>query len=398
MSLSQRALNVVGSLTLKIDALAKQMRADGKDVIGFGAGEPDFGTPQYIVDAGKKALDEGMTRYTPASGMMNLKEAICEKLLKDNGLSYTPKNIIISNGAKHSLYNIFQALIDNGDEVIIPAPYWVSYPEMVKLCGGVPVFVETHEKDGFLAKAEEIEKMITKNTKIILINSPSNPCGGVYDREELVKIAEIAKKHELYIISDEIYEKLIYNGKKHVSIASVDEETKDLTIVVNGMSKAYAMTGWRIGYLAAPVEIAAAIGRMQSHETSNPCSVSQWASLAALTQEDEELDKMVAEFDERRKLICKLINDTKGLSCVEPDGAFYVMMNISQILGMKHNGIEIMDSMDFSSMLLESKSVAVVPGIAFGDHNYVRLSYAISREKIEEGIKRIASFISELED
>lgn len=398
MSLSQRALNVVGSLTMKIDALAKQMKADGKDVIGFGAGEPDFGTPQYIVDAAKKALDDGMTRYTPASGMNNLKEVICKKLLEDNGLSYSPKNIVISNGAKHSLYNIFQAIIDHGDEVIIPEPYWVSYPEMVKLCGGVPVFVETYEKDGFLAKADDIEKMITRNTKAIIINSPSNPCGGVYELEELKKIAEIAKKHEIYVISDEIYEKLIYNGKKHISIASIDDEIKELTIVVNGLSKAYAMTGWRIGYLAAPTEIAAAIGRMQSHETSNPNSIAQWAGVAALSNGEKEIEEMVAEFDERRKLIVKRINDIPNLSCVEPNGAFYVMMNISQVLGMKCNGIEIVDSMDFSSILLEEECVAVVPGIAFGDHNYVRLSYAISREKIEEGLQRIAHFVSKLED
>ncbi len=398
MSLSQRALNVVGSLTLKIDSLAKQMKADGKDVIGFGAGEPDFGTPAYIVEAGKKALDDGMTRYTPASGMMNLKEAICKKLLEDNGLSYVPKNIVVSNGAKHSLYNIFQAIIDSGDEVIIPAPYWVSYPEMVKLCGGVPVFVKTHEKDGFIARAEEIEKMVTKNTKAILINSPSNPCGGVYGKDELEKIAEIAKKNELYIISDEIYEKLIYNGKEHISIASLDEETKNLTIVVNGFSKAYAMTGWRLGYLAAPIEIASAISRMQSHETSNPNSIAQWAGLEALKNGKQELEEMVKEFDERRKLMTRLINNTDKLSCKEPDGAFYMMMNISQVIGMKYNSIEITDSMDFSSLLLEHECVAVVPGAAFGDQNYVRLSYAVSREKITEGIKRISHFVEQLED
>lgn len=398
MSLSQRALNVVGSLTLKIDSLAKQMKADGKDVIGFGAGEPDFGTPQYIIDAGKKALDEGMTRYTPASGMMNLKEAICKKFLEDNGLSYIPKNIVVSNGAKHSLYNVFQAIIDNGDEVIIPGPYWVSYPEMVKLCGGIPVFVDTCEKDGFMAKAEDIEKKVTKNTKAILINSPSNPCGSVYGREELEKIAQIAKDHELYIISDEIYEKLIYNGKKHVSIASIDEETKNLTIVVNGFSKAYAMTGWRLGYLAAPVEIAAAIGRMQSHETSNPNSIAQWAGLEALKNGKTELEEMVQEFDARRKLMVDLINKCNDVSCVEPNGAFYILLNISKTIGKKYHSFEITDSMDFSSMLLEHECVAVVPGAAFGNHDYVRLSYAVSREKIIEGMKRIEHFVSELED
>ncbi|MBQ9624925.1 MAG: pyridoxal phosphate-dependent aminotransferase [Clostridia bacterium] len=397
MALSQRALNVVGSITLKIDALAKQMKADGKDVIGFGAGEPDFDTPKYIIDAAKKAMDNGMTRYTPAAGMLNLKEAICQKLLNENGLSYVPKNIVVSNGAKHSLYNVFQAIVDAGDEVVIPSPYWVSYPEMVKLCGGVPVFVETHEKDGFLAKAEEIEKVITKNTKAILINSPSNPCGGVYDFDELKKIAEVAKKHELYIISDEIYEKLIYNGKKHYSIATVDEETKKLTIVVNGFSKAYAMTGWRLGYLAAPIEIASAISRMQSHETSNANSIAQWAGLEALKNGTKELNDMVNEFDERRKLAVKLINQTPHISCEAPDGAFYIMLNISEIIGTKYNSVEIVDSMDFASMLLEHECVAVVPGAAFGDDNFVRLSYAVSREKIEEGIKRIGNFVSKVE-
>lgn len=397
MSLSQRALNVVGSLTLKIDSLAKQMKADGKDVIGFGAGEPDFGTPQYIIDAGKKALDEGKTRYTPASGMMELKEVICQKFKEDNDLDYIPKNIVVSNGAKHSLYNVFQAIIDNGDEVIIPAPYWVSYPEMVKLCGGVPVFVNSSEKDGFVAKAEEIEKKVTRHTKAILINSPSNPCGGVYSKDELTKIAKVAKDHGLYIISDEIYEKLVYSGKKHISIASIDKETKDITIVINGLSKAYAMTGWRIGYLAAPVEIASAIGKMQSHETSNPSSISQCAGIEALKNGKKELEDMVEEFDARRKLMVGLINDSEHISCIEPSGAFYIMLNISKAIGKKYHSFEITDSMDFSSMLLEHECVAVVPGAAFGCQDHVRLSYAVSREKIKEGIERIIHFMSELE-
>lgn len=392
MLLSQRALKVTGSLTLKIDALAKQMKAEGKNVIGFGAGEPDFTTPDYIMNAAREALDMGLTRYTPASGRLDFKQVICDKIKKDNGVEYRPENIVVSNGAKHSLFNVFQAILDPGDEVIIPTPYWVSYPEMVKLCYGTPVFVETFEEDGFLAKAENIEKLIGPRTKAIILNSPSNPCGAVYSREELEKIAEVAKKYNVLVIADEIYSKLVYEGE-HISIASIDEEIKFLTIIVNGLSKAYAMTGWRIGYIAAPKAIAAAIGKMQSHETSNPNSIAQYAGIVALRDEQDEVEVMRAEFDERRKLMVSMINDIDYVSCVEPKGAFYVMLNISEVIGRQFNGIEIMDSMQFASLLLEHECVAVVPGVAFGADNYVRLSYAVARDKIETGLNRIKSFI-----
>ncbi len=369
MALSRRAMNVVDSLTLKISAMAKQMKADGKDVIGFGAGEPDFGTPDYIIEGAKQALDMGMTRYTPASGRLDLKKAICQKFKEDNNLDYKPENIVISNGAKHSLYNVFQALLDEGDEVIIPDPYWVSYPEMVKLSLGVPVFVETDEKSGFLAKAKDIETHITKSTKAIVINSPGNPCGGVYTPQELAEIAMVAKKHNVYVISDEIYEKLIYDGLKHMSIASIDEEIKALTIVINGCSKAFAMTGFRIGYLAAPKQIASAISKMQSHETSNPCSVSQQAAMVALTTKNDAVENMRKAFEKRRDMLVDIIDGIDYISCNKPKGAFYIMLNISQIMGKKYKDIEIDSSMTFSQMLLEHEFVAVVPGVAFGDDN-----------------------------
>lgn len=396
MSLSQRALNVVGSITLKIDAVAKRMKAEGKDVIGFGAGEPDYGTPQYIIDAGKKALDMGLTRYTPASGSLDLKKAVCEKFKVDNGLVYDPSQIVISNGAKHSLYNIFLALLDPGDEVIIPSPFWVSYPEMVKMAGGVPVYVETFEEDGFVAKAKNIEKAITKRTKALIINSPGNPCGGVYGRDDLEAIAEVAKAYNIRVVSDEIYEKLIYDGEKHVSIASLDDDIKALTIVVNGFSKAFAMTGWRLGYLAADVETAKAIGRLQSHSTSNPNSIAQYAGVIALQNGEKEIAEMVTEFDARRKMICQLINDTPGMHCMVPKGAFYVMGSIESFIGKCYKGKMICGSMDFARLLLDDYCVAVVPGVAFGEDHYLRFSYAISREKIQDGLLRIRKFTADI--
>lgn len=396
MSLSRKASGVVGSLTLKIDAQAKKMRQEGKDVIGFGSGEPDFNTPDYIIEAGKKAMDMGMTKYTPASGSLALKQAICDKLKNDNGLIYNTDQIVVSNGAKHSLYNIFQALLDPGDEVIIPSPFWVSYPEMVKLSDGVPVFVQTYEEDNFVARPEEIEKVVTDKTKIIIINTPSNPCGGIYHKETLEKIAEIAKKHDIYIISDEIYEKIIYDGNVHVSIATIDEETKKRTIIVNGFSKAYAMTGWRLGYLAADEEISKAISRIQSHETSNPNSMAQYAGVIALQNGQAKIAEMVVEFDERRKIMYEMINSTPGLHANMPEGAFYMMGNIKSTFGKSYNGEKIENSMDFARILLEAKFVAVVPGGAFGADDYIRFSYAIAKDKMIEGLTRIKEFMNEI--
>lgn len=396
MELSKKHLDITASLTLEIDAKAKKMKAQGMDVVGFGTGEPDFDTPAFIIDAAKEALDKGYTRYTPSSGIMELKEAICEKLKKDNNLSYEPNEILVSNGAKHSLYNIFQAILNPGDEVIIPSPYWVSYPEMVKMADGVPVYVNSLDQHGFSIDLEHLERIITSKTKAIIINSPNNPCGCVYDREQLETIAELAIEHDFFVVSDEIYEELLYDEAEHISIASLSPEIKDRTLVVNGMSKAYAMTGWRIGYSAAKREIIQVMSNIQSHSTSNPNSIAQYASLAALKGSRDIINDMVAQFDDRRRFMVDKINSIDLISCNRPQGAFYVMLNIKNVIGKAHNGRIIKGSLDFADALLESQKVAVVPGIAFGADGYVRLSYATSRENIEKGLNRIEIFIKEL--
>lgn len=396
MILSRKAQQIEPSITLAITAKAKKMKADGIDVIGFGAGEPDFNTPEYIQKAAIKAIKEGYTKYTPASGIMELKNAIVEKFRKDNGLEYNTSQIIISTGAKQSLANVFAAALNPGDEVIIPVPYWVSYPELVKLQGGVPIFVETEENNGFKYTIEKLEKAITKNTKMILINSPNNPTGTVYSKKELEDIANFAKEKDILILSDEIYEKLIYGDTKHVSIASLSGDAYQRTIVINGVSKAYAMTGWRIGYAAANKEIVRLMSNIQSHTTSNPNSIAQYASVAALKGDTSSMDSMVGEFKNRRDYMVNEINRIDGLSCIKPEGAFYVMMNISKTIGKKFNDVKIEDSISFSDQLLEREKVAVIPGIGFGMDNYVRLSYATSAENIEKGLDRIGRFIKEL--
>lgn len=396
MILSRKAQQIEPSITLAITAKAKKMKADGIDVIGFGAGEPDFNTPEYIQKAAIKAIKEGYTKYTPASGIMELKNAIVEKFRKDNGLEYNTSQIIISTGAKQSLANVFAAALNPGDEVIIPVPYWVSYPELVKLQGGVPIFVETEENNGFKYTIEKLEKAITKNTKMILINSPNNPTGTVYSKKELEDIANFAKEKDILILSDEIYEKLIYGDTKHVSIASLSADAYQRTIVINGVSKAYAMTGWRIGYAAANKEIVRLMSNIQSHTTSNPNSIAQYASVAALKGDTSSMDSMVGEFKNRRDYMVNEINRIDGLSCIKPEGAFYVMMNISKTIGKKFNDVKIEDSISFSDQLLEREKVAVIPGIGFGMDNYVRLSYATSAENIEKGLDRIGRFIKEL--
>ena len=398
IKISKLCSGVTGSITLEIDAKAKEMKAQGMDVVGFGAGEPDFDTPEHIRNAAKDALDRGMTRYTPASGMPELKKAIAAKLKRDNGLDYQPQQIVISNGAKHSLFNTFQAVLNEGDEVIVPGPYWVSYPELVAMSGGVPVMIVAEESNNFKLTAEQIEAAITDKTKAIILNSPNNPNGFVYTREELKAIGDLAVKYDIAIISDEIYEYLVYDGAEHISIASLSEEIKEHTIVINGMSKAYAMTGWRIGYTAAPLHVAKAMTNYQSHSTSNPNSIAQCAAIAALNGPDDEIKKMVAEFDIRRKHIVELINDIPGLSCVPPKGAFYVMMNLSGIIGKKLNGETITGSMAFTKLLLEDSQVAVVPGVGFGADHYVRLSYATNMNNIEKGLARIKAFVAKLED
>lgn len=396
MELSRKARAITPSTTLAITAKAKKMKSEGINVISFGAGEPDFDTPQFVKDAAFDAINKGLTRYTPASGIIELKEAICMKLKEENNLEYSPAEIVISNGAKHSIYNALMAICNPGDEVIIPVPYWVSYPELVKLVDAVPVYINTSEDNQFKIKIHELEEKITSKTKAIILNSPSNPSGAVYTKEELEKIAEIAVKHDLIVISDEIYEKLIYDEYKHISIASLNDEIKNRTIVINGMSKAYAMTGWRIGYTASNKEIASLMANIQSHATSNPNTIAQYASVAALKGDQEVIEKMRKEFELRRNYMVDKINSIEGLSCVKPIGAFYVMINISKLIGKSFNGNIINSSLEFANVLLDEEKVAVIPGDAFGDDNYIRLSFATSLEQIKEGLNRIEAFIKKL--
>ena len=374
------------------------MKQKGIDVVGFGAGEPDFDTPEHIRKAAKDALDLGKTRYTPAAGMPELRQAICDKLKRDNGLDYVPQQIVVSNGAKHSLFNSFQALLEEGDEVIVPGPYWVSYPEIVRMAGGVPVIVEGREENNFKPTIDDFRAAVTDKTRAVVINSPNNPNGFVFTREELQAIGDLAIEKDLSIVSDEIYEFLVYDGAEHISVASLSPEIKERTIVINGMSKAYAMTGWRIGYTASPLNAAKAMTNFQSHSTSCPNSIAQYAALTALSGPDDQLKSMVAEFDRRRRRIVELINEIPGLSCKPPKGAFYVMMNIGGVFGKRYNGAPIVDSMSFTQLLLDNSHVAVVPGAGFGADAYVRLSYATSMENIEKGLARIKEFVGKLTD
>ncbi len=394
ITISKKAQNISPSITLAISAKAKQMKEEGIDVISFGVGEPDFDTPANIKNAAIEAIKQGHTKYTPASGLPQLKKAICAKLKFDNNLDYNPENIIVSNGAKHSLYNIFQAICDPEDEVIIPAPYWVSYPEMVKMADANPVIVNCTEENEFKVTRGDLLDAITSKTKAIILNSPSNPTGSIYTKTELEEIAQIAVDHNIAVITDEVYEKLVYDGEKHISIASLNEKIKDLTITVNAMSKCYAMTGWRIGYTASHVTVAKAMNSMQSHATSNPNSIAQHASIEGLTGDQSSVEKMRLAFDERRKYMVRRVNEINGLSCIVPKGAFYIMMNIKQLIGTTVKGITINGSMDFSELLLEQANVAVVPGVAFGVDEFVRLSYANSLENIEEALNRIDNLLN----
>lgn len=394
MVLSQKGLSISPSSTLAIDAKAKKMKAEGIDIIGFGAGEPDFDTPDHIKAAAIKAINDGFTKYTPASGTLELKQAICNKLKRDNGLDYKPANIVISNGAKHSLVNAFQAILNPGDEVIIPAPFWVSYPEMVKLADGVPVILNSTEEEGFKFTISKLEKAITPKTRAIVINSPSNPTGMVYSEEELRAVSDLAVSKGIFVVSDEIYEKLIYDGFKHVSIASFNDKIKNLTIIVNGVSKSYSMTGWRVGYTASNEKIASIMGNVQSHATSNPNSIAQKAAQAGLEGPEDFMKVMAAEFIKRRDYMVEKINSIEGLSCIKPNGAFYVMMNISKLIGKEIDGVKINGSDDFANLLLEKANVALVPGSGFGTDIHVRLSYATSMENIKEGLNRIEKFLN----
>lgn len=394
--IASRMSAISPSLTLAITAKAKSMKAAGESVVSFGVGEPDFDTPGHIVEAAKRALDLGYTKYTPSAGLPALRKAVCEKLLRENGISYEPSQIIVSNGAKHSVFNACFACLEEGDEVIIPAPYWLTYPEAVKVCGGVPVFLPCKKERGFKFTPEELAAAITPKTKMLVFNSPSNPTGAVYTESEVRAIAEVCEKAEIYVLSDEIYEKLCYNGVKPFSVAACSEKMKELTITVNGVSKTYAMTGWRIGYLAAPKDVAKAIDSFQSHATSNACSISQYAAIEALSSPESEVRAMADVFDGRRKKILSLINGVGGVSAVRPDGAFYVMLIVDGLYGKSYAGRRITSSTEFADALLEAEKVAVVPGAAFGADDCVRLSYSLSEEDIEEGMKRIARFVSAL--
>jgi len=387
MQLANRVQELTPSLTLAIDSKAKALKAEGVDVCGFGAGEPDMDTPEHIKAAAIEALQSGFTKYTPSSGIPELRQAISEKFKTDNGLEYKPSQIVVSNGAKQSCFNAIAAVCDPGDEVIIPAPYWLSYPEMVRLAGAVPVFVQTTQENAWKITAEDFENAMTPKTKMIILNTPGNPTGSVYTRDELRAISEVAAEEDIYILADEIYEKLTYDDTEHVSIASLTPEAYDLTITINGFSKAYAMTGWRLGYLGAPEPIARAIDSMQSHSTSNPCSFAQKGALAALTGDQQCVTDMRDEFDIRRQYMFERVTGIQGLSAVKPLGAFYVLVNISQ-LGLK--------SQNFADRLLSKANVAVVPGVAFGDDQTIRLSYATSLDIIKTGLDRIEEFCKTL--
>lgn len=396
MYLSKKFSSISPSATLAIDSKFKAMKAEGIDVVGFGAGEPDFPTPRHIKDAAIAAIENNMTTYTPASGTLAVKEAVCCKFKNENNLEYKAENIVVSNGAKHSLNNALGAILNPGDEVIIPAPCWVSYPEMVLLADGVPVIVNSTEEEGFLPTIDKIQAAVTEKTRAIIINNPSNPTGMCYSEELLREIADLCVKNNIYIIADEIYESLVYGGRKNFSIATISDEVKDITIVVNGVSKTYAMTGWRIGYTASNARLAKIMGNVQSHATSNPNSIAQHATVAALTGDQEPVLEMKKAFEERRNHMVERMNSIDGVSCIMPDGAFYIMMNISALLGKEIDGTVITGSDVFAEKFLEVEKVAVVPGKSFGTDIHVRWSYATSMENIDKGLDRLEAFIAKL--
>ena len=394
MYISEKIKKISPSATLAIDSKFKAMKAEGVDAVGFGTGEPDFDTPQYIKDAAIKAINDGVTKYTPASGTLLLRQTVCKKFKDENGLDYQPEQIVVSNGAKHALVNAFMAVLNPGDEVIIPAPFWVSYPEMVKIADGVPVIIETKEEDDFKFTAEQFKNAITAKTRAIVLNSPSNPTGMVYTEEELRAIADIAVENNIYVISDEIYEHLIYEGK-HTSIASFNENIKELTIIINGVSKTYAMTGWRIGFSASNKTIAKAMASLQSHATSNPNSIAQAATIAALSGGKEEIAAMRKEFEKRRDYMVERMNKIEGISCRKPHGAFYVMMNITKLKGRTIAGKLIETASDLSEVFLDKEKVATVPCESFGTGDFVRWSYATSIENIKEGLDRLERLLNQ---
>ncbi len=396
MNISQRARSLVPSATLAIAATARRMRAEGIDVISFGAGEPDFDTPPHIKEAGIHAIREGFTKYTASGGIDELKDAVVAKLKRDNGLGYARNQILISCGGKHTLYNIFQALLDPGDEVIIPAPYWVSFPEQVKLCGATPIYAHTKETEGFRVHRRLVEPLVTPRTKILLLNSPSNPTGGALTRKELEGLAALAVERNLSIVTDETYEALVYDGYEHVSIASLGEQVYARTIIANSLSKAYAMTGWRVGYAAGPADVIKAMDGLQSQMTSNPTSIAQRAAVAALTGDQEPTHRMRDEFAKRRRTIVDRLNAMPGISCQSPEGAFYVFPNVSRTYGKRFKDKAITNSTEFSAFLLEAARIAVVPGVEFGSDLHVRFSYATAMAQIEKGMDRMAEALKQL--
>ncbi len=396
MKLASRVAKVKPSETLAITAKANALRAQGRDVIGFGAGEPDFDTPDHIKQAAIRAIEAGFTKYTPVGGTDELKDAILAKLKTDNGLEYKRSQVVVSCGAKHTLYNLAQALFEEGDEVIIPAPYWVSYPDIVVLAGGTPVILNTLEKDGFKMKPDELKASITGRTRAVIFNGPSNPTGAAYSPEELKALAAVLADTDIFAVSDDIYEKILYADFPFANIAMADPRLKDRTIVVNGVSKAYAMTGWRIGYAAGPEEIIAAISKIQSQNTSNPTSISQKASVAALTGDQHVVSIMVAEFKRRKDAIVDALNNIPGIHCPMPAGAFYVFPNVSALYGRSYEGKKITNSTEFIEYLLDVANVATVPGAAFGSDDHIRLSYATSMKNIEEGVRRIKNAVAKL--
>lgn len=388
MELNERVAGISPSLTLAIDAKAKALVAAGEKVCGFGAGEPDFDTPEHIKEAAAKALRDGKTKYAPNDGIPELRGAIVDKLAAENKLSYKPEQVLVSDGAKHSLFNLFMTLCCDGDEVIIPAPYWLSYPEMVRVAGGKPVFVRGREAKNLKVTPSQIEAVITSRSKALILNSPSNPTGMVYTPEELTALAEVAVRHNLIIVSDEIYERMVYDGVEAVSVGALSPEIFKRTVTVNGFSKPYAMTGWRLGYCAGPIEIIKAASALQSHSTSAPNTFAQYGAVAALRGPQDCVAAMVKAFDERRQYLVKRLSEIKGISCVRPAGAFYVFPNIASY------GLT---SIDFAAKLLEKEKMAVVPGKPFGADGNIRLSYACSMANIEEGMKRLERFVSTLQ-
>ena len=396
MQLSKKAGNINPSITLSITAKANELKGQGVDVVSFGAGEPDFNTPENIIQAAIKAMHEGKTKYTPAGGLLELKQTICNKFKNDNNLEYKPNQITISTGAKQCLANVFMAILNPEDEVLIPVPYWVSYPELVKLADGVPVFVETSKENNYKYTISDLEKAITSKTKAVLINSPNNPTGTIYHEEELLEIANFAKEHNLFIISDEIYEKLIYDGEKHISIAALNEDAYERTVVINGVSKTYSMTGWRLGYVAASEKITKLMTSIQSHMTSNVNTIAQYATIEALNGPLEDLNLMIEEFENRRNFMIYKLEKLNEISIIKPSGAFYVMVNISSYVNTTFKERTINNSVDFAKVLLDEEKVAVIPGAGFGLDNYIRLSYATSMDIIENGIDRISTFLSKI--